>query len=70
MSIEPGKAVARKNAGVVLIVADALLGETWMDVTPVSTTETEVDPVQAEHPPDDAVIVADPVATPVTIPDV
>jgi len=61
MSIEPGKAVARKYAGVVLIVAEVLLGLTTIEVTPVSTTETDVDPLQAAQLPADAVIVADPV---------
>jgi len=61
MSTPPGYAVAVKNAAVVLIVAELLLGDTVMEVTPVRTTETDVDPVHAEHPPDDAVIVAEPV---------
>jgi hypothetical protein len=38
-----------------------LLGLTTIPVTPVSTTETDVDPLHAEQLPDDAVIVADPV---------
>jgi hypothetical protein len=70
MSIEPGKAVARKYAGVVLIVAEVLLGLTTIEVTPVSTTETDVDPLQAAQLPADAVIVADPVMSPVTMPEV
>jgi hypothetical protein len=41
-----------------------------IDVTPVSTTVTVVDPLHAAHPPEEAVIVADPVSRPSTWPEV
>jgi len=69
MSIEPGWADAVKKAGVVLIVAVLLLGLTMIDVTPVNTTVTVVDPVHAEHPPEEAVMVAEPVISPFTWPE-
>ena len=40
-----------------------------IDVTPVNTTVTVVDPVHAAHPPEDAVMVADPVTSPSTCPE-
>jgi len=52
------------------MATDWLAGETVMDETPESTTETEVDPVHAAHPPDEAVMVEVPDWTPVTMPDV
>ena len=69
MSIEPGWAVALKKAAVPLTVAVALLGATMIEVTPVNTTVTVVDPVHAAHPPEDAVMVADPVISPSTCPE-
>jgi hypothetical protein len=53
----PGDAVALKNTGVPFLATDWLAGETVMDETPERTTETEVDPVHALHPPDEAVMV-------------
>jgi hypothetical protein len=47
-----------------------LLGLTTIDVMPVSTTVTVVDPEHAEQLPEAAVIVASPTATPVTTPEV
>jgi len=56
----PGTAVAVKDTGVPAMDTDWLPGLTVIDATPDSTTETEVDPVHAEHPPDEAVMVDDP----------
>ena len=66
----PGTAVAWKNTAVPFIVTAWVLGETVMEFTPDSTTETDDVPVHAEHPPDEAVIVAVPDCTPVAIPEV
>jgi hypothetical protein len=41
-----------------------------IEVTPVRTTVTVVDPEHAEHEPDDAVMSDDPTATAVTMPEV
>ena len=41
-----------------------------MEFTPDSTTETDVDPVHAVHPPDEAVIVDVPDCNPVAMPEV
>jgi hypothetical protein len=66
----PGTAVALKYTGDPLIDTDWLPGDTVIEVTPVKTTVTVVVPLHAEHPPEDAVIVADPVWTPVAMPEV
>jgi hypothetical protein len=61
MSTEPGSAVAVK--GTALPVIDTLweLGDTVIEVTSFKTTVTEVEPLHDEQPPDDAVMLADPI---------
>ena len=65
----PGDAVALKYTADPPAVTDWLDGATVMDVTFDTTTETDWLPEQAEHPPDDAVMVEVPVCSPVTMPE-
>jgi hypothetical protein len=70
MSTEPGWAVALKITGFPPLLTLWELGVTTIEVTLFKTTETVVEPVQAEHPPDDAVMVAEPSRSPSTMPEV
>ena len=65
----PGTAVAVKETGVPLIDTDWLAGLTVIDVMLASTTVTVAVPVHAEHPPDEAVMVAVPDCNAVTMPE-
>jgi|SRR5579864_8337981 len=66
----PGDAVALKYTADPPAVTDWLDGVTVMDEMFEITTETDAVPVQAEHPPDEAVMVAVPDCRPVTMPEV
>jgi hypothetical protein len=69
ISVEPFASAWKKTA-LPSLVALWLFGVTVMEVTPWIATVTVVDPEHAEQLPALPVIVADPIATPVTTPEV
>jgi len=67
--MEPGSAVAVKVTGLPPMVTLCELGVTVIEVILFKTTVTVVEPLHDEHPPDDAVILAEPTRSPFTRPE-